>query len=357
MGMKIVGVLPLAPERLAPGKELTDSGLRRRGGIDLPEAVDRGRRLIAEGADIVEVCNEGGEGFALLDAPAVASPDVLNSCSEQVLEVISVLSREAQISIAASSAEAALSAVEAGASIIRDSSAALLETASLCGAGWVATHSGSGRESPGSGDTVGEVCGYMCELAEQASRSGIAEFYFDPGFGVGKSFEESFDLLAGLEVLTEKCSSVLLDVSPGAFVGALLGRLSKLPPTSEVPSPEGAFPQAGRGELDAPDGGVDAALAMAAWAAAAGVAALRCREVADIVDVARTLGVKPPAPPPPPARMAPSGSSASASAAPPNALASSTSQRSPSLPLARSVSAAPAARPAASASLLGSADG
>ena len=352
MGMKIVGVLQLAPGRLAPDKELTDSRFGRRGGFDLAEAVDRGRRLIAEGADIVEVCDEGGEGFALLDAPAGAAPDVPTSCSEQVLEVISVLSREAQISIAASSAGAALSAVEAGASIIRDSSAALLETASLCGAGWVAAHSGFGRESPGSGDIVGEVCGYMCELAEQAGRSGIAEFYFDPGFGAGKSFKESFDLLAGLEVLTERCSSVLVDASRGTFAAALLGRLSKLSPASGVPSPEGAFPQAGREELDARDEGMDAALVIAAWAAAAGAAALRCTEVADIVDVARTLGVKPPVPPP-----VTSGLSASAFSAPLNASGASTSPRSPSLPFLRSASSALTARSSAYAPRLGVAGG
>ncbi len=336
MGMKVVGVLQLAPDAGLRGSRLGDSA-----GFDPQEAVDRGRRLIAEGADIVEVCDGSGEGFAVLnadDAESVIAPPssvvsgrssaassgaliapgrsaaassggdssvaavpfrppsdsrLEDSRSEQVLEVIAALSEEARVSISTISPRAALSAVEAGASIIRDTSGSLLETASLCGAGWVAVHSGSGRETLANRGILEEVSDCMCGLAEQASRSGIAEFYFDPGFGVGKSFEESFDLLAGLEMLTERCSSVLVDVDCRGFAAALLRRLSALPPGSEAVSVEGALSQTGRGELDM---GKDGALAVAAWAISAGVAALRCREVAAAVDVARTFGVKPPAP-------------------------------------------------------------
>ena len=312
MGMKVVGVLQLAPDAGLKGHRLGDCA-----GFDPQEAVDRGRRLIAEGADIVEVCDGAGEGFGAFsadDADSVTAPvsGVLersaavaavpaerrfsdapfsDSCSEQVLEVIAALSEETRVSIAAISSRAALSAVEAGASIIRDLSGALLETASLCGAGWVAAHPGSGRETLANGGILVEVSDYMCELAEEASRLGIAEFYFDPGLGVGKSLEESFDLLAGLEMLTERCSSVLVDVDCRGFAAALAGRLSTLPPGSKANSVEGALSQTGRGELDM---GRDGALAIAAWAVSVGAAALRCREVAAAADVARTLGVKPP---------------------------------------------------------------
>lgn len=297
MSMKVVGVLQLAPEGGLRGSRLGDSS-----GFDPQEAVDRGRRLIADGADVVEVCDGSGEGFAVLndDAESVIAPPsdsrLEDFRSEQVLEVIAALSGETRVSISTISPRAALLAVEAGASIIRDTSGALLETASLCGAGWVAVHSGSGRETLANRGILEEVSDCMCGLAEQASRSGIAEFYFDPGFGVGKSFEESFDLLAGLEMLTERCSSVLVDMDSRGFAAALLGRLSALPSGSEAVSVEGALPQTGSGELDM---GKDGALAMAAWAVSVGAAALRCREVAAAVDVARTLGAKPPAPLPP----------------------------------------------------------
>ena len=321
MSMKVVGVLHLAPDGGLRGSRLGDSA-----GFDPREAVDRGRRLLVEGADIVEVCDGSGEGFAVLsaddDESVIASPSgsrLEDSLSEQVLEVIAALSEETRVSISTISSSAALSAVEAGASIIRDTSGALLETASFCGAGWVAVHSGSGRATLAKGGILEEVSDYVCELAEQASRSGIAEFYFDPGFGVGKSFEESFDLLAGLEALTERCSSVLVDVDCRGFAAALPGRRSALPPGSEAVSVEGGLSQTGRGEMNV---GEDGALAMAAWAVSAGVAALRCREVAAAVDVARTLGAKPPAPQsasPSPASLPPSPFPASPQPAPQSA--------------------------------------
>src|SRR5690606_21115456 len=112
-----------------------------------------GRRLIAEGAAVVDV---GGESTR----PG-ARPVPLDEELRRVLPVIEALAGEVRLSIDTTKPEVARAAVAAGADLINDVSASLWEVAAETGAGWVAMHMQGTpqtmQDDPHYDDVVGEI--------------------------------------------------------------------------------------------------------------------------------------------------------------------------------------------------------
>ncbi|MCY3661306.1 MAG: dihydropteroate synthase [bacterium] len=272
METKVMGVLRLAPHAFADnGRSLTRA------------AVTRGRRMISEGADIVEI--------------ACTPPPVEFPQAEQVANVVGALSGDARVAVATGSPTLAAAATAAGATLLCDYSMVpggadgaareeLVGVAAEAGAGWVAVHTAAPvRSADGESGAGRAVAGALESLeaqAEEASAAGLSEIYLDPGIGCGRSHEEDLDLLSGLQRLAGLGRPLVV----GTGDGSLIDGLHAAADTRRLPVPEAA------GERNADR--LEGALVVAVWAMLAGAAVLRTQYVAATVQAARTVGARRP---------------------------------------------------------------
>jgi dihydropteroate synthase len=187
-------------------------------------AIGHGRKLIEDGADIVDV---GGESTRP-GAEAVSEEEELR----RVLPVIETLASEgAVVSVDTSKAHVARAAVDAGAVIVNDISASpdMVEIAAGTGAGLVIMHmQGTPRTmqaNPTYTDVVGEVRDFLVQRAEFAVAQGVdrSQIVIDPGIGFGKSLEHNLGILTHLDVFVATGYPVLIGTSRKSFLGLLTG--------------------------------------------------------------------------------------------------------------------------------------
>jgi dihydropteroate synthase len=214
---RLMGVVNVTPD------SFSDGGLF----LDPQRAIERGRELVEEGADVLDV---GGESTRP-GAAAVSEEDEL----ARVAPVIEGLAGNGTpISIDTSKLAVAEAALAAGASIVNDVTALRAEPAiaALCAdrnAELVLMHmQGSPRtmqEHPTYDDVVDDVKAFLAERMEFARREGVSEerIWLDPGIGFGKTVEHNLELLHRLRELTELGRPLLVGTSRKSFIGKLTG--------------------------------------------------------------------------------------------------------------------------------------
>ncbi len=214
LGMALVmGVLNVTPD------SFSDGGLW----FDRAAAIEHGRHLFAEGADIVDV---GGESTR----PGADSVDEAEE-RRRVVPVIEALAPLGRISIDTRHADVAAAAVAAGATLVNDVSASceLWEVAAQAGAGvgYVAMHMQGTpptmQTEPDYDDVVEEVRSFLSERASAARSAGVEEVWIDPGIGFGKTAAHNLTLLRRLGVLVETGFPVVVGTSRKRFLQHLIG--------------------------------------------------------------------------------------------------------------------------------------
>ncbi|PZQ59775.1 MAG: dihydropteroate synthase [Phenylobacterium zucineum] len=232
--------------------------------LDPAAALAHARRLIAEGADILDL---GAESTRPGSDPVPAEEEI-----ERLVPLITAIRAEsnAAISVDTMKPEVARAAVAAGAGIWNDVAALRYapdapEAAAGLGCDVVLMHmQGEPRtmqQEPRYDDVVGEVADFLVARAEAAMAAGIARerIWLDPGIGFGKHMiRHNLPLMGALDRIVALGFPVLLGASRKSFIGALGG---------------GAGPDKRLG------GSIAAALA----GAEAGVAAVRVHDVAETV--------------------------------------------------------------------------
>jgi len=214
-----MGVVNVTPD------SFSDGGL-----WDSPAAaIDHGRDLLAEGADILDI---GGESTR----PGATRPLVEEELS-RVIPVIRELSAGgATVSVDTMRSEVAEQAVASGASIVNDVSGGLadpriLDVVAATGATYVCMHwrGHSDRmqalaEYDEPGGVVAAVRGELFRRVEDARAAGIAneQIVLDPGLGFAKKAEHNWALLAGLPALQSLGFRLLVGASRKSFLGSLL---------------------------------------------------------------------------------------------------------------------------------------
>ena len=191
-------------------------------------ALAHARRLLAEGADLIDV---GGESTRPGARPVPAAEE-----RARVLPVIAAVraATDLPISIDTTKAEVAAAALAAGADIVNDVSAGRFDAAMLPlvaerGAGIVLMHMhgtpATMQDAPAYDDVVAEVRAFLAERAAAARAAGIAadRIVVDPGIGFGKRLEHNLALLAHLGRLAELGFPVAVGTSRKAFLGTLTG--------------------------------------------------------------------------------------------------------------------------------------
>jgi dihydropteroate synthase len=217
----VMGVLNLTPD------SFSDAG-RWLGRED--EAVELARRMVADGAAIVDV---GGESTR----PGSSSV----SADEELRRVVPVLERLEGVpfSIDTTKATVARRALEAGAAMVNDVTALrgdpeLADVVAEAEAALCLMHmQGEPRtmqENPRYEDVVAEVARFLEERLCFAVEAGIREdrICLDPGIGFGKTSEHNLELLARLGEIADLGRPVLVGASRKRFLGRVLGDATAL---------------------------------------------------------------------------------------------------------------------------------
>lgn len=214
----VMGVLNVTPDSFSDG-----------GRFLAPEAaVAQAHRLVADGADILDV---GGESTRPGATPVTEQEEL-----DRVIPVIEHLARgiAVPISVDTFKPNVARAALAAGASIINDIAAnlaqpGLWECVATSGAGYVAMHmQGTPRTmqmAPTYRDVVREVDQFFRRTLLGLAAAGVApaQVVLDPGIGFGKTLEHNLELLGRVHAFTELDRPLLLGVSRKSFLGKLLG--------------------------------------------------------------------------------------------------------------------------------------
>jgi dihydropteroate synthase len=221
MTARVMGIVNVTPD------SFSDGGLFR----DPQRAVEHGRRLVAEGADLLDV---GGESTRP-GAEAVSAEVELQRTGPVVEALAGDHGSGVPISIDTAKAEVARAALDAGAAIVNDVTAlrADPELAGLCAerrCGLVLMHmQGSPRtmqRNPTYADVVDDVRAFLAERIEVAVSAGVEErrIWVDPGIGFGKTVEHNLELVRRLGELRDLGRPVVVGTSRKSFLGALTGR-------------------------------------------------------------------------------------------------------------------------------------
>jgi dihydropteroate synthase len=218
MTPRIMGILNVTPDSFSDGGEW----------FDFAEAVEHGRALVAEGADILDV---GGESTR----PG-ADPVTLDEELRRVVPVVRALrDTGAQLSVDTMKLTVAEAAVEAGATLVNDVTA-FRHDPEL--AGFVADRGcdcclmhmlGEPRTmqlDPRYDDVVDDVRAFLEARVEFAVGEGVREerIIVDPGIGFGKTLQHNLELLRRLEEIVAIGLPVVIGTSRKSFLGRLTGR-------------------------------------------------------------------------------------------------------------------------------------
>jgi dihydropteroate synthase len=211
----VMGVVNVTPD------SFSDGGVNFR----TEDAVASGRRMIEEGAAIIDV---GGESTR----PGSAGVSV----DEELRRVIPVLEglHGVPLSIDTAKAEVARRAIELGAELVNDVTALrgdpeLARVVAESGAYLCLMHmQGEPRtmqDNPAYDNVAGEVASFLEERLRFAVEAGIPEerICLDPGFGFGKTVEQNFELLARLGEIVALGRPVLVGLSRKRSLGRILG--------------------------------------------------------------------------------------------------------------------------------------
>ncbi|MER8628237.1 dihydropteroate synthase [Mesorhizobium opportunistum] len=210
----VAGILNVTPD------SFSDGGLFS--GIET--ALAQARRMIAEGAGIVDV---GGESTR----PGAAA---ISAEEEQarVLPVIEALASAGDVLISVDTyrAETARLAVAAGAHIVNDvwglqREPDIARIAAETGAGLIVMHTGRDREKLP--DVIADQLAFLGKSLEIARGHGVADDHIvlDPGFGFAKeTAEENLDLMARFSELHGLGFPLMAGTSRKRFIGTVTGR-------------------------------------------------------------------------------------------------------------------------------------
>ena len=82
------------------------------------------------------------------------------------------------------------------------------------------------QDNPVYGNVVEDVKKYLLDAAERCIRAGIKEssICVDPGFGFGKTLEDNYKLLAGLDDIKSAGFPVLAGISRKSMIGSVVNR-------------------------------------------------------------------------------------------------------------------------------------
>jgi dihydropteroate synthase len=237
----LMGIVNVTPDSFSDGGDFL------RG----EDAIAQGRRLLDDGADIVDI---GGESTR----PGSQATPVEEELARVLPVVAALADAGAVVSIDTRRAAVMRAALAAGARVVNDVTALTgdpesLSTIAASDASIVLMHMqgdpATMQKAPHYDDAPAEITAYLRARVDACRAAGIASerIAVDPGIGFGKTIEHNLQILARLDRLTPIGVAVLVGLSRKGFIG----RLSRGEP------PKGRDPGSIAGALAAAEGGAD----------------------------------------------------------------------------------------------------
>jgi dihydropteroate synthase len=218
MGPRIMGILNVTPDSFSDGGEW----------FHYEQAVEHGGKLVAEGADILDV---GGESTRPGAGPVAVDEEV-----RRVVPVVRALrDAGAQLSVDTMKLAVAEAAVEAGATYVNDVTAFrhepelaafVAERGCDCCLMHMLGEPRTMQQDPRYDDVVADVRAFLEERVAFALGEGVREerIMVDPGIGFGKTLEHNLELLRRLDEIVAIGLPVVVGTSRKSFLGRLTGR-------------------------------------------------------------------------------------------------------------------------------------
>jgi len=216
--IKLMGIINVTPD------SFSDGGLYRQS----HDAVEQARRLIADGADILDI---GGESTRPYAEPVSVSEEL-----SRVIPVINEIRRFSDIPISIDTMKAAVAreALLAGATIINDVSALrhdplMLELVKQTDGQVIIMHMqgtpGNMQDNPTYSDIITEISLFFQERLSLLHSEGVDlnRITIDPGIGFGKKLQHNLSILRHLKKLSSLGQPILLGHSRKRFLGDLTG--------------------------------------------------------------------------------------------------------------------------------------
>ncbi len=215
---RVMGIVNATPDSFSDGGRY----------LGVNQAVEHGRRLIAEGAHLLDI---GGES----SRPG-SEPIGLDEELRRILPVVEGLAGAGVfLSVDTTKAEVARRAIAAGAAIVNEITAMtgdpeMARVVADSGAGVVLMHmQGNPRtmqDAPHYDDVVAEVYEFLARRVEWAGSVGIGpdRIAIDPGIGFGKTMAHNLRLLRNLGRFATLGCTLLVGTSRKGFLGKITGR-------------------------------------------------------------------------------------------------------------------------------------
>lgn len=210
----IMGILNVTPDSFSDGGRFND----------LDRALEHARRLVADGADIIDL---GGESTRPGHTPVGLEEEL-----RRVMPVLELLVKEIEVPISVDTfkAEVARQALEMGAHIINDQWALradpeMASVAARYDAPVIIMHNQQGTDYQ---ELMGDMVRYFRESIAIAEQSGLSreKIIIDPGIGFGKTLEQNLETMRRLRELGCLGLPVLLGTSRKSLIAKTLN----LPP-------------------------------------------------------------------------------------------------------------------------------
>ncbi|HEU4501626.1 MAG TPA: dihydropteroate synthase [Nitrospira sp.] len=212
----LMGIVNVTPDSFFDGGRFDDPRT----------AVEHGRRLVEEGADLLDI---GAESTRPGSVPIDQEEE-----QRRLLPVVTALAQAVSVPISVDTSKAAVAraAIKAGAVMVNDVTAlrgdpAMVDVVAQTGVALVLMHMQgipqTMQQAPTYRDVVEEVADFLAERARFAMERGVAQsrIVLDPGIGFGKVLTHNLDLLAHLRMLTTLGFPVLVGPSRKGFIGQL----------------------------------------------------------------------------------------------------------------------------------------
>jgi dihydropteroate synthase len=222
----VMGILNLTPDSFSDGGRFKNAS----------SAADAAMKMVEDGADIIDI---GGESTR----PGSDSVPL----NEELARVVPVIEKIAgkvnvPVSIDTYKSEVARAALDAGACIVNDISAATFDSdmpALLANKQCpvIIMHiKGSPKDmqsNPEYNDLLGEVHGFLRDRMNALIEAGVDErmIIIDPGIGFGKSVDHNLEIMRRLREFTSMGRPILVGTSRKSMIGTVLGGL---PPTDRM---------------------------------------------------------------------------------------------------------------------------
>ncbi|WP_071455736.1 dihydropteroate synthase [Gloeomargarita lithophora] len=212
-----MGIVNVTPDSFSDGGQY----------FDLDSAVHQGKKLVAEGADILDIGGQSTRPGAVIIS--------LEEELRRVIPVVQALAPEITMPISVDTTRSlvAAQAITAGATWVNDVSGGtddpeLLHVVARSGATLVLMHRRGTSETMQNltnyQDLMGEIWAFLAQQRDKAQQLGIEKIILDPGVGFAKNTEQNLTLLRELAHFQNLNCPILVGPSRKSFIGQILNQ-------------------------------------------------------------------------------------------------------------------------------------